>query len=211
MTRNLSFMSMNAALAPELNLPPHFPCYHNEDGLFAASYLKLNPFGAIGHLPFALRHASVNPPFYSEDDDTYTLGLEDVLVALVDELRPPPGWKAMSSEARLSEFAAYIRNILGSREKIAMELIRDRILSAYAGRKEALERRSEDDSLPDHLRRAMLDAAERRARLIADERLIPKELVTRSNWGDAVVSLGQSYARLLEAWPRMMKTAASLE
>ncbi|HUW41012.1 MAG TPA: hypothetical protein VMV90_08360 [Rectinemataceae bacterium] len=210
LTRNPSFMSMNAALAPELGLPPHFPCFHNEDGLFAASYLKLNPGGAIGHLPFALRHDSANPPFYGEGDEAYVPGLDDILVALVEELRPSPGWMSLGGEARFAELGAHIRAAVGEGRKRAMEFVHGGIIDAYAGRIEMLERRAEDDSLPEYLRSGMLDAVALRRRLIAGKRFIPNELVRRPDWADIVVSLGRDYAALLEAWPELMKKAASL-
>ena len=210
-TRNQSFMSMSAALAPELGLPPHFPCFHNEDGLFAASYLRLNPAGAIGHVPISLRHDSANPPCYSEDDDIYMLGLDDILVSLVEELNPPPGWAALSGAARLAELAALLGDMLGTNKKKAMELVREQAIRAQTSRREMLEHRAEDYGLPEHLRRGMRVAAERRGRLIRDERFVPKELDGQQDWGGTVVSLARNYARLLEAWPILMKAAASLD
>lgn len=196
-------------------LPPFFPVFRNEDGLFASTLKLCFDHAYIAHLPWAIMHVP-QPRQYSEADrweKPFLHTMYDAVFASLQSFSYPQGM--MNAEDRLRALGQHLMNLGNSSLAAFEEFVRIyqwHVRSTNVGLLEAeLANRKE---APEFWSRDVAKYIERLRRSLTDEVYKPPcDLLERRSVDEArtlTQRLIFNFGKLLYWWPEMIATAKTL-
>lgn len=196
-------------------LPPFFPVFRNEDGIFAFTLRACIDGGFIGHFPFAVVHAPAEPRVVAPD------ALErlarhpssfEITIACIQSLVPSPG---TSDESRLRRLGRHLVEVASQPADDFEEYARIWIWRSKALFVAALSRDLEAVGTAPPFWKADVDRYLEllRGSLAARDYVVPQDLAERFGASvalDVMQRLLRRFGELLQGWPEIDEAARSL-
>lgn len=202
------FMAGLSAYDGRALLPPFFPVFRNQDGIFAAT-LKACAIGSIGHLPWAVEHDPASVRTSGTDHVTRQVGATHLADLVIASIRSFDAGVLCGAEA-MHALGAHLAALAAGSHAVFEDVIRQHRWNQIA----TVVRRLEDSLAatlpPEHASDARAWATAARAALSAPDLLVPQDLVKEGGADEARAlarRLVGRYGRLLQAWPAIAAAA----
>lgn len=206
------FCSMFMGLDNKKYLPPFFPVYRNEDGIFGACLSRCAPDAYVCHLPFALLH-DPNSSRTNASGTMTTVRVSDTIIACL------ASYSADNVPCDFGRLCANLGNKLielasRSEQKFLVELRRILIQRIRTILEENAALLSTFDNRPDYWAIELMSETHKlRRSVFLNNYLIPTDLVPQFGQQKALVALQGlllKFGKFLRCWPDIVECARSI-